>query len=312
MADEELAIAPSGPETATAPEATTEPTIVDEPQRIPGPEEVIPDDGAASEPVDDFDDYEYDGKALKVPKTLKEKLSRLDSMDKDYTTKSQSNAEFRKTLETREAQIEERLKATDEELNVRSQLRQVDAEIERFKDFGWNEYQAALRQDPLAAEEAWAYKQHLTQQKSGLTDQLKQAEGKRTGVAQQDFAKRVQDTLAEATKIIPGSTPETVGKAIAELADWAHSRGIPEQALKSNWSPQLLDLLYHAKVGHGLLTKQATAPRPTPTVVPQPLKTVNGKSSSPGSGSLEDLAKAGNMQAFAKSFNARMEARSKR
>ena len=58
MADEELAIAPSGPETATAPEATTEPTIVDEPQRIPGPEEVIPDDGAASEPVDDFDDYE--------------------------------------------------------------------------------------------------------------------------------------------------------------------------------------------------------------------------------------------------------------
>ena len=312
MADEDLAIASSGPETATAPEATTEPTIVDEPQRIPGPEEVIPEEGAATEPVDDFDDYEYDGKALKVPKTLKEKLSRLDSMDKDYTTKSQSNAEFRKTLETREAQIEERLKATDEELNVRSQLRFVDAELERFKDFGWPQYQEALRVDPLGAQEAWAYAQNLRDQKAGLAEQLKQAEGKRSEVAQQDFAKRVQDTLAEATKIIPGSTPETVGKAIAELAEWAHSRGIPEQALKSNWSPQLLDLLYHAKVGHGLLTKQATAPKPAQTVVPQPLRTVTGKSSSPGSGSLEDLAKTGNMQAFAKSFNARMEARSKR
>lgn len=305
MADEELAIAPSGPETATAPEATTEPTIVDEPQRIPGPEEVIPDDGAASEPVDDFDDYEYDGKALKVPKTLKEKLSRLDSMDKDYTTKSQSNAEFRKTLDAREAHVEERLKATDEELNVRSQLRQVDAEIERFKDFGWNEYQAALRQDPLAAEEAWAYKQHLTQQKSGLTDQLKQAEGKRTEVAQQDFAKRVQDTLAEATKIIPGSTPETVGKAIAELADWAHSRGIPEQALKSNWSPQLLDLLYHAKVGHGLLTKQATAPKPAQTVVPQPLKMVGGGKPAATSGDLATLDMEGYVAARRKGVGGR-------
>lgn len=307
MEGEDLSIAPSGPETAPATEAVTTPetTVVDEPQRIPGPEEVIPDDGAASEPVDDFDDYEYDGKALKVPKTLKEKLSRLDSMDKDYTTKSQSNADLRKTLETREAQIEERLKATDEELNVRSQLRQVDAEIERFKDFGWNEYQAALRQDPLAAEEAWAYKQHLTQQKSGLTDHLKQAEGKRTEVAQQDFAKRVQETLSQATKIIPGSTPETVGKAIAELADWAHSRGIPEQALKSNWSPQLLDLLYHAKVGHGLLTKQATAPKPAQTVVPQPLKMVGGGKPAATSGDLATLDMEGYVAARRKGVGGR-------
>lgn len=295
MADEDLAIAPSGPETATAPEATTEPTVVDEPQRIPDPDEVSPEEGAATEPVDEFEDYEYDGKPFKAPKTLKEKLSRLDSMDKDYTTKSQANAERGRALEAQQAQIEERLQATDEELNLRAQARYVDSELERFKDFGWQQYQEALRVDPLGAQEAWAYAQNLRETKAGIADQLKTAESKRTETAQQSFAKRVQDTLAEAPKIIPGSTPETVGKTIAELADWAHSRGIPEQALKANWSPQLLELLYHAKLGHGLLTKQATAPKPAPTVVPQPLKTVTGGKSAPTSGDLASL----DMEAYA-------------
>lgn len=306
MEGEDLSIAPSGPETAPATEAVTTPetTVADEPQRIPGPEEVIPE-GAELEPVDDFDDYEYDGKTFKAPRTLKEKLSRLDSMDKDYTTKSQSNAELRKALDAREAHVEERLKATDEELNVRSQLRFVDAELERFKDFGWPQYQEALRVDPLGAQEAWAYAQNLRDQKAGLSEQLKQAETKRSEVAQQDFAKRVQETLSQATKIIPGSTPETVGKAIAELADWAHSRGIPEQALKSNWSPQLLDLLYHAKVGHGLLTKQATAPKPAQTVVPQPLKMVGGGKPAATSGDLATLDMEGYVAARRKGVGGR-------
>lgn len=290
MADDQLAIAEtSGLETAPAPEAV-ETTVADEPTRIPDPGEVTQEDGEGAAAVEDeFDDYEHEGKTFKAPKTLKEKLSRLDSMDKDYTTKSQGNADRARTLDAREVQIEERLKATDEELTLRSQARFVEAELERFKDFDYAAFQQALRADPLAANEAWAYAQNLREQKAGLADQLKQAEGKRTETAQQDFAKRVQDTLAEATKIIPGTSPETVGKAVAELADWAHSRGIPEQALKANWSPQLLDLLYHAKLGHGLATRQATAPKPAPTVVPQPLRTVTGSKPTPTAG---DLASA--------------------
>ena len=146
-----------------------------------------------------------------------------------------------------------------------------------------------LAVDPLGAQEAWAYAQNLREVKAGISDQLKTAESRRTETAQQAFAKRVQDTLAEATKIIPGSTPETVSKTIGELAEWAHSRGIPEQTLKANWSPQLLDLLYHAKLGHNLRTKQAAAPRPIPTVVPQPLKTVGGGKPATTSGDLASL-----------------------
>jgi hypothetical protein len=289
MADEEMAIA-SAPELETAPEpqATPETIPADEPERIPSPEEAFSEQQEAeAAPIEDETveiDWD-DGKKYKIPKALEPGILR----NKDYTQKRQADAEFHKTLEAREAQIEERLQATDEELAVRAQVKYVDAELERFKDFGWPQYQEALRVDPLAAQEAWAYAQSLREQKAGLADQLKTAESKRTEVAQQSFAKRVQDTLAEAPKIIPGSTPETVGKTIGELADWAHSRGIPEQTLKANWSPQLLELLYHAKIGHGLLTKQATAPKPAQTVVPQPLKTVSGNTTPATRGDLGAL-----------------------
>jgi hypothetical protein len=289
MEGEDLSIAPT-PELETAPEPQAIPETIptDEPERIPSPEEAFSDQQEAeAAPIEDETveiDWD-DGKKYKIPKALEPGILK----NKDYTQKTQAVSAKEKTLEAKEAQIEERLQATDEELSVRAQVRYVDAELERFKDFGWPQYQEALRVDPLAAQEAWAYAQSLREQKAGLADQLKTAESKRTEVAQQSFAKRVQDTLAEATKIIPGSTPETVRKTIGELADWAHSRGIPEQTLKANWSPQLLELLYHAKIGHGLLTKQATAPKPAQTVVPQPLKTVGGNTTPATRGDLGSL-----------------------
>ena len=289
MEGEDLSIA--APELATpAPEApaTTETTVTEEPERIPSPEEASEEQQAAeaAQAEDDSVEIEWDdGNKYRIPKAIEPGILR----NKDYTQKRQADAEFRKTLETREAQIEERLKATDEELEIRTQSRYVDSELERFKDFTFAAFQQARMVDPMGADEAWAYVQHLKEQKTALGETLKQAESKRSEVAQQSFAKRVQDTLAEATKIIPGSTPETVGKTIGELATWANSRGIPEQTLKANWSPQLLDLLYHAKLGHNLLSKQATAPKPVPTVVPQPLKTLAGNKSAPASGDLATM-----------------------
>jgi hypothetical protein len=286
MADEEQAIAPIEQPQAAPETSDTTQAAVDEPVRIPEPGEEPDDVQETVEPELELIEIEWDdGKKYTIPKAIETGILK----NKDYTQKRQADAEFRKTLEAKEAQIEERLQATDEELNLRSQARYVDSEIARFKDYDFAAFQQHQMVDPLGAQEAWAYAQNLRETKAGIAEQLKTAESKRTETAQQSFAKRVQDTLAEAPKIIPGSTPETVGKTIAELADWAHSRGIPEQALKANWSPQLLDLLYHAKLGHNLLTKQATAPRPTPTVVPQPLKTVNGNKSATTVGDLGSL-----------------------
>jgi hypothetical protein len=266
----------------------TEQTVTDEPERIPSPEEALSAEQAAeaAQVEDDSVEIEWDdGNKYRIPKALEPGILK----NKDYTQKTQAVSAKEKTLEAREAQIEERFQATDEEVNLRLQSKYVDSEIQRFKDYDFAAFQQHQMVDPLGAQEAWAYAQSLHQQKAGIAEQLKTAESKRTETAQQSFAKRVQDTLAEATKIIPGTSPETVGKTIAELADWAHSRGIPEQTLKANWSPVLLELLYHAKIGHGLLTKQATAPKPAQTVVPQPLKTVGGGKPATTSGDLASL-----------------------
>lgn len=286
MEGEDLSIAPSGPETATAPEATTETTVANEPERIPSPEEALSEQQTEEAPQVEDDSVEIewdDGNKYRIPKALESGILK----NKDYTTKTQETAALRKQLESREVEITQRLKATDEELEYRSQARFIESELERFKDFGWPQYQEALRVDPLAAQEAWAYAQSLREQKAGITEQLNQAQTKRSEAAQQDLAKRFQDTLAAAPKIIPGWTPETADKTLDELLKFATSAGIPEQVLKDNWSPVLLKLIHRAHVGEKSL--QSTVPKPASTVVPQPLRTVNGNKSAPTSGDLASL-----------------------
>lgn len=287
MADEQQAIAPEPAlETASEPEVV----VKDEPELIPEPGEELDgqEDGTegTEPPAPEFVEIEWDdGNKYSIPKALEAGILK----NKDYTTKTQETAAIRKQLESREVEITQRLKATDEELELRSQARFIESEIDRFKDFGWPQYQEALRVDPLAAQEAWAYAQSLREQKAGITEQLNQANSKRSEAAQQDLAKRFQDTLAAAPKIIPGWSPETANKTLDELLSYATSEGIPEQVLKDNWGPQLLKLLHRARIGESLLTKQATAPRPAQTVVPQPLKTVGGNSTPTTRGDLASL-----------------------
>lgn len=244
-------------------------------------------EGAATEPTDEFDDFEHDGKAYKVPKALVPHLMR----DKDYTQKRQADADKARALEAREAEIEARSKATDDELDARAQLKHVTSEIARLEKFDWQAYQQARRSDPMRADEAWNYKQHLAAQKAGLEGKVSHAQKLRTEAAQSALTKRIQDTLAEAPKIIPGWKPETANKTIGELVEFAASVGIPEQVVKDNWSPQLLTLLHRARVGDQLLKKQVSAPKPPP---PAPLTTVTGGRSA---GSV-NLAETDDMEAY--------------
>ena len=290
MESEDLSIA--APELVTpAPEAPAE-TTADEPERIPGPEEALAEEreGEAPPEIDEIEIDWDDGKKYNLPKAHEGGLLR----NKDYTQQRQADSEAAKAkakeLESRESEITQRLQATEEELDTRAQLRHVNTEIERFKDFGWAQYQEALRVDPLGAQEAWAYAQNLRAQKSELEDQLSTAQTKRTEAAQQSFAKRVQETLEAAPSIIPGWTPETANKTLGELATFATSEiGIPEQFVKDHWGPQFLKLLHRAQIGHNLMTKQAAVPKP-PMPSPQPLETVAGKSAPVTSGDLASMS----------------------
>lgn len=262
---------------------TAVPSELDNQQAAPQQQETVEEptepqiDPETGEPIvteaDDFEDVEVDGQTYKVPKALTAHIMR----DKDYTEKSQLNAKDRKALEAREAEIEERRKVTDDELDTRADLRTVTKELERFAKFDFAAYQQARQTDPMGADEAWAYAQHLKNQKAELEGKIGNVDKQRTDKASQDLDKRIQDTLAAAPKVIPGWKAETANETISSLVAFADSVGIPEQALKANWSPELLKLLHLGRIGH-LATQKQAAPKPKAGEPAQPLKTVTPKS----------------------------------
>lgn len=298
MTDDNETVAPPELDTpAIETEATETETVAETPEL---PEDVpTPGDEPTSEGETEGDEgaegveyvtLERNGKQYQVPKDLEGEFL----MQSDYTKKTQTVAEKAKELESREAEITQRLEATEEELDARAQVRQIDAELARFEHYDWQAYQQHRREDPLGADEAWQYIHHLKDQKTGLDGKLSQVQAQRTEKAQQDLAKRVQETTAFAQKEIPGWKPELTDK----LIDFARNVGVPEDAIKANWSPVFYKLLHQASVGAEAM-KRPTAPKPpaAPTV---PLRTVGGKSTPNASKSLNDAAKSDDMEEYAR------------
>lgn len=288
MADEQEAIAPVELETASEPaaiETTAEP--VDEPVNLEAPELEATGELTVEEEETIEVDWD-DGKKYKIPKALEGGLLK----NKDYTTKTQEAAALKKALEQREAAIEERYRATDEELDARADLRTVTKTLEQYAALTPEDWAAHEATDFAATQAAWRQYTMLKDQKAALETKVSQAQAARTGAAEQGLATRIQETLDHAQKSIPGWKPDTIPKLV-EFA--ASELKIPDEAIKANWSPTFVDLLYRAQIGDQLLKKQATAPKLPPASPGQPLKTVNGKSTPAARG---DLASIDNMEEY--------------
>jgi hypothetical protein len=151
-------------------------------------------------------------------------------------------------------------------------LHGVKKELERLKDYDYAAYQQHHQQQPMQADELWNWKLHVQAQKTELEAKLGTATNERTQRAQSDLTKRVEQTLAEAPKIIGSSYrgAETITKVAKFLNE---DIGIPETTITQNWSPQLLRLGHLASIGLEL-TKKAAAKPATATVPAQPLQTV--------------------------------------
>lgn len=279
MADEELAIAEMpGQETAT--EQPADVTVADEPERIPDPLEAIEEQQEGEpEAVEEVEIDWDDGKKYRIPKAIESGILK----NKDYTTKTQETAAIRKALDAEKAAIEERRKATDAELDDRAALRSIKSQIEAYEKLTQADWDAHEAQDPLGTQQHWRNFQLLQRQASEAQARLDATTKQRTDEAQQEFAKRVQDTLAHVSKL-PGAGPDT----IKQLVEFANEFGVPEEAIKSNWSPLFAELLFNARIGTLTRQKQAAAPKPIPTPI-QPLETVGGKSTPATRGDLASM-----------------------
>jgi len=297
MADEQELSAPSElPEQAAiAPEAgeTEAPeTILDPGDQIGQEGQGEGDEGEP--PTLEYVQIERNGKQYQVPKELEGEFL----MQSDYTKKTQTVAERAKALDEREAAIGKQAEATEAELDARATLRTIETTLAEYAKLSPQDWQAHMQTDPLGTQQHRMQYEDLKAQKAELEGKISQAQAERTEKAQQDLAKRVQETLDAAMTIIPGITAETRGPAIDKLVAFANSEGIPEQVLKDNWSPTLLGLLHKAHIGALAIAKQS-APKPAPTPPAAPLQTVRTATSPQATRSLGDIAKSDDMEAYA-------------
>jgi hypothetical protein len=223
----------------------------------------------------------------RVPRKLHDAVKGLE---KTFTQKTQA---FNEQVRDLTAKATQRAEANEEQLAVRAQLHTIGAEIKRFENWDWAAYQQARQVDPITADEAWNYKQHLTQTKSQLEGTLKQLDDQRSQEAQQDFAKRVEETRQFAQDNIKGWSPEVDAK----LLTFAQQMQIPEDFIRSNLAPVFYNMLHKAWVGEQALKKQAAAITPQPRPQPKPAtqirpRTNPGARKSVSEWTVEDHARA--------------------
>lgn len=287
MADEQLAIAAEpAPQPTIVPEQEHE-TEAETPETILDPSEEAAAEGEETEAAEpEFIEVERNGKTYRIPKDLEGELL----MQSDYTKKTQSVAEQAKALEARQAEIAQQAEATEAELQDRALLLQAKFELDQYRKVDWDALEA---QDPLGAQQHWRKFQMLEKAAQETEAALTAKQAERTQKAERDLATRVEETVKFAAKEIPGWTPAVTEK----LVKFAMEQGVPEAAIKANWSPVFYKLLHQAEIGAQAMKRQATAkPAPAPLA---PLATVTGKSTPAASKSIADLANSDDMDAYA-------------
>jgi hypothetical protein len=230
---------------------------------------------------EELDELDFGFGKYQVPKKLKEAVEGLQA---DYTRKTQETASTRKELEERRQRLDQQFEASEEYLDARADLRQVTKELERFKAFDWSAYQQARLSDPLGADEAWNYAQHLRGQKAQLEGAIQQHESSRTASAQQEIAKRMQQTHEHVKANLKGWTPETDKQVI----EFALSKGATREQMQNLMSPLVYEMLYLARIGQQTLSKPAPAARQT--AKPAPLQVVSGRSTPAARKSLGEMS----------------------
>jgi hypothetical protein len=167
-----------------------------------------PDTGEPeSQPEDEFDEVEHEGKKYAVPKALKGAFL----MHSDYTRKTQELAEQRKEAE---ATRERYLKADSELVEARAQEKAIETSLKEFEQVDWNKFSET---DPVQAQKLFFQYQQLKDLKQQATNRTAQLEQTRTSEQQQHVAKLVAQGQEVLSRDIPNWNPDTARK-VSEFA----------------------------------------------------------------------------------------------
>jgi len=214
----------------------------------------------------DLAEIEVNGKKYAVPTELKDGFL----MQADYTRKTQEVAEMRKSVEAIKADAEAQFNVSQEFVQAKATLLNIDSQLSQFQNLDWNQYEA---EDPVGAMSAWRQFQQLEKAKGEVSGFINNQQTQRSAQAEQETANRLRETAEFAKKEIPGWSPDVDAK-ITEFATTA--LGYSRETLMGAYSPAVYRTLHLAWLGHQSLMKQQAAPKAQVSNV-QPLKTVSAK-----------------------------------
>jgi hypothetical protein len=266
------------------------------PDQTPATEEV---DGQETEPTtedDDLEEVEFNGKQFKAPRGLKDSLL----MQADYTRKTQETAALKRELEARAETLAQQASVGEEEMQARASLIGIEAELGRYQGVDWERWST---EDPIAAQQGYIRYQEMIRAQQHLSTELKNRGESRTREAQQDLAKRIEETRSFAQKEIKGWSADLD----RQVLDYAKQEGVSTGELQRLMSPTLYKILHKAMVGHQTLTKTVAAAKPQTTQI-KPLETVAAKASPPARKTLESMS----MDEYAAEMNRREAQRGRR
>lgn len=231
------------------------------------------EEGEGTEQAPELVEIEFNGKKFNIPAELKDGVL----MNADYTRKTQEVAELRKTVEARQAEAEQQFNVSQEVLQARAALMVHDNQLEQFEKLDWQQLE---NEDPVGAMSAWRQFQQLKETRGHIAGYLNEQHTTRSAQAEQETANRLRETREFAEKNIPGWTPEIDTK----IANFAISElGQSVDTLKAAYSPNVYKTLHLAWLGHQVLQKQTTAPKPAAAVA-QPLTKVSARANPPPTG----------------------------
>jgi hypothetical protein len=236
---------------ATEVESTAAPEVTDDaPTDVS--DELADGDEATDAAEPDVEDVDYEGKKYTVPKEIKEALLRQS----DYTRKTQEIAETRRQIEAERASVQQLAKAEQEHLQDLANLRLTENVLQRYQGANWQQMAA---EDPAGTQARWIDYQQAQEARRFVAERISQHQNQRGLQAQQELAKRVQESEAALA-----SDDKTWTEArSAELSAFIQKHyGFNRDELAQALSPKFVRLMRDAMTGRQALTKATAKPPP--------------------------------------------------
>lgn len=187
------------------------------------------------EPAGDAEEVEFEGKAYTVPKEIKDALLR----QKDYTQKTQSVAELRRTIEEKAESVKVEAEFQKTHFDKVVQAHALNTQLQQFAQIDWAALPSA---DPARYLQLDRQQRDLQEAANRVNADIQQAAQQFNGQRQQAKQKAQAQCIEELKKTFKDFGPDLLNK----LDETGKSFGFSGEELASIADPRMVRVLHAA------------------------------------------------------------------